>query len=117
VVWWGKCPGEPSVYRKDYHEQRLAPFGQNRERIDHPCPRPLEQVAYVVELASVADSLVLDPFCGSGTTCVAAKMLGRRFIGIDISLEYCDIARSRLRAVDTGVPVKEAKAGQLPLFA
>lgn len=40
--------------------------------------------------------LVLDPMCGSGTTCVAAKMLNRRFIGIDISPEYCEIARKRL---------------------
>ena len=60
--------------------------------------------------------LILDPFCGSGTTCVAAKLLGRRYIGIDISEEYCQIARQRLEAVDTGVPVKEQKQGQLALF-
>jgi len=43
-------------------------------------------------------------------------MLGREYIGIDISEEYCQIARERLKAVDTGVPVKEARKGQLPLF-
>ena len=53
---------------------------------------------------------------GSGTTCVAAKMLSRRYIGIDISEEYCQIARQRLEAVDTGVPVKEQRQGQMPLF-
>jgi DNA modification methylase len=43
-------------------------------------------------------------------------MLGRKYIGIDISPEYCEIARQRLEAVDTGVPVKEQKVGQMALF-
>jgi len=42
--------------------------------------------------------------------------MGRRYIGIDISEEYCQIARERLKAVDTGVPVKEARACQMALF-
>jgi site-specific DNA-methyltransferase (adenine-specific) len=40
--------------------------------------------------------IVLDGFMGSGTTCVASKELGRKFIGIDISEKYCEIARKRL---------------------
>ena len=42
------------------------------------------------------NGLVLDPFCGSGTTCVAAKREGFDYIGIDISEEYCEIARRRV---------------------
>jgi len=84
------------------------------EKHDHPCYRSLEHTHWLVERFS--DEFVLDPFCGSGTTCVAAKRLGRNFIGIDISEKYCEIARQRLEAVDTGVPVKEQKAGQLALF-
>ncbi len=81
----------------------------------HPHTKPLD---LVIELLGRTDGdLILDPFCGSGTTCVAAKMLGRKYIGIDINEKYCDIARLRLAAVETGVPVKEAKAGQLALFA
>ena len=40
--------------------------------------------------------IILDPMCGSGTTCKAAKELGRKFIGIDISKNYCELAAERL---------------------
>ena len=85
-------------------------------KIDHPTPKPSELMVWCVENYSQPGDLILDPFCGSGTTCIAAKMLGRRYIGIDISEEYCQIARQRLEAVDTGVPVKERRKGQLPMF-
>jgi DNA modification methylase len=82
----------------------------------HPTIKPLNLMARFIQWHTAPNDLILDPFCGSGTTCVAAKMLGRRFIGIDISEEYCEIARQRLRAVETGVPVAEQKAGQMALF-
>ncbi|HUX54503.1 MAG TPA: site-specific DNA-methyltransferase [Williamwhitmania sp.] len=81
----------------------------------HPTQKPLYLMTYLINASSRPNELVLDPFCGSGTTCVAAKMLGRRYIGIDISSDYCEIARQRLEAVDTGVPVKEQRAGQMAL--
>ena len=82
----------------------------------HPTQKPDELFVKILKDYTSEDALVFDPFLGSGTTCVAAKMLGRSYIGIDISDEYCQIARERLRAVDTGVPVKEARAGQIGLF-
>ena len=82
----------------------------------HPTEKPLSLMVWCLENYSQPTDLILDPFCGSGTTCVAAKMLGRNYIGIDISPEYCEIARQRLEAVDTGVPVKEQRKGQMPLF-
>lgn len=87
-----------------------------KEKRVHPCQKPLGVMKWILERYSQPDELILDPFCGSGTTCVAAKMLGRSYIGIDISDKYCQIARQRLEAVDTGVPVKEQNKGQLPLF-
>lgn len=88
----------------------------NREIKYHPTQKPLPVMQWILERYSKPDELILDPFCGSGTTCVAAKRLGRRYIGIDISEEYCEITRQRLITVDTGVPVKEQKAGQEALF-
>ena len=82
----------------------------------HPAIFPEQLAIDHVRSWSNPDDVVLDIFSGSGTTCVAAKMLGRRYIGIDISEEYCNIARQRLEAVDTGVPVKEAQKGQGALF-
>ncbi len=82
----------------------------------HPTQKSLLLMERCVERFSQATQLVLDPFCGSGTTCVAAKILGRNYIGIDISKEYCEIARMRIKAVETGVPVKEQRQGQMPLF-
>lgn len=96
VIFWGKLPCEPSVYVKDWHVQSLAPFGAHRERIDHPCPRPLEQTEYVVSLASIEGQTVLDPFMGSGTTGVACVRSGRRFVGIEKDEKHCETARKRI---------------------
>ena len=83
----------------------------------HPCQKSLKVwIEFVKRFSPHKNDIILDPMAGSFTTCVAAKMLGRRYIGIDISPEYCQIAEERLRAVDTGVPVKEARAGQGALF-
>ena len=88
------------------------------DRIAHQHPAIFPELLAIDHIKSWSNEgdLVLDPMNGSGTTCVAAKMLGRRYIGIDISSEYCEIACQRLEAVDTGVPVREQKQGQQPLF-
>lgn len=60
----------------------------------HPCPKPIK---LFLRLLSFMDStIILDPFLGSGTTAVAAKQLGRKFIGIEIEEKYCRIAVKRL---------------------
>ncbi len=82
----------------------------------HPTQKPVQLLLWCIEKYSKPNDLILDCYNGSGTTCIAAKMLGRDYIGIDISEEYCQIARDRIRAVETGVPVKEQRAGQMGLF-
>ena len=84
---------------------------------EHPAIFPEQLAIDHISTWSNSNDIVLDIFSGSGTTCKVAKMLGRRYIGVDISPEYCKIAQERLDAVDTGVPVKEQRNGQLALFS
>lgn len=62
----------------------------------HPAEKDPEIVKQLIEWCSDASDIIFDPFIGSGTTAVAAIMTGRRFIGIDLDLDYCNIARERI---------------------
>ena len=63
----------------------------------HRTVKPLAICEYIIRLTTFSDSaIVLDPFVGSGTTALAAKNLGRKFIGIDINREYVEVALKRL---------------------
>ena len=98
------------------HWEPVLLYGENRFAFDakqfsantgagnsgHPCAKPLAVFQWLLD-ASKTEGVVLDPFCGSGTTCEAAKRLGRRYIGTDISKRYCEIARNRIR--DTEKPL------------
>ena len=63
---------------------------------DHPCPRKVGQVSFIVSWWTAQTDMVLDPFMGSGTTGVACAQLGRRFLGIEIEPRYFDIACKRI---------------------
>ena len=73
--------------------------GDSNNRL-HPTEKPVKIMQWCIEKAGFPMT-ILDPFCGSGTTLVAAKKLARHFLGFEIMPEYCAIARHRLAAVDT----------------
>lgn len=62
----------------------------------HSAVFPVDLPTWFIKLFTDGSSIVLDPFIGSGTTAVAAKQLGRKYVGIDINEEYCQMARQRL---------------------
>ncbi|HLJ91398.1 MAG TPA: DNA methyltransferase [Candidatus Angelobacter sp.] len=68
----------------------------------HPTQKPVSALLPLVEAFSKRGQVVLDPFCGSGTSLVAAKQLGRHFVGFDISPDYAAIATRRLNAHPQG---------------
>ena len=71
-------------------------FKRAGRRRDHPTEKPEAMLRYLIEKSSSPGELVLDPFAGSGTTCRAAKDLGRRFLGIEVDPVYAAIGRRRL---------------------
>lgn len=83
---------------------------------EHETQKPLPLMLELVSLFTDPGELVLDAFAGSGTTGVACLRLGRRFIGIEKDAKYAAIARERLRAEQDGLSLRDARAGQLPMF-
>jgi site-specific DNA-methyltransferase (adenine-specific) len=70
-----------------------------KSKVGHPAPFPEELPYRCMKLFSYRNDLVLDTFIGSGTTAVVAKKLGRRYIGFDISKEYCGLAEANLDSI------------------
>ena len=70
-----------------------------KERYGHPTIKPLEFIQNMVLNSSQPGDLVLDPYCGTGTTGVACEKLGRRFIGVEIEPKYCAASIERISEV------------------
>ena len=68
----------------------------NAKKIGHPAPFPIELPHRLINMYSYEGDIVLDPFCGSGTTCIAALQNNRSYIGYDIKKEYIDLANNRI---------------------
>lgn len=81
---------------------------EDQEAKGHPAPFPCDLARdHILSWSNVGD-VVLDPMSGSGTTCKVAKQLGRNYIGIDISEEYCELARNRI-LIPEGIPSMKKK--------
>ncbi len=81
---------------------------ERAKRVGHPAPFPIELPRRLIELYTFVDDVVLDPFCGSGSTCIAAAHSKRDYIGYELKKEYVDLAEKRLDAdVGNGTPAPE----------
>ena len=109
---------KPGGYRKPTEDQRresmidkktssewfqqiwTIPGASTRE---HPAPFPLELATRLIRMFSFSGDTVLDPFCGSGTTMVAALKNGRNSLGVEIDREYCRMAARRLKSENSSL--------------
>lgn len=92
--------GESDITRDEFMAATLSIWElppESAKRIGHPAPFPLALAERVVQLYSYVGDVVLDPFAGSGTTCVAAARLERRYVGYDVAPNYCALAEARLQ--------------------
>jgi DNA modification methylase len=83
-----------------YAKWEIAPEG-NMKKYGHPAMFPEHLVMRLLKLFSYQDDIVLDPFNGVGTTTLIARKLKRRYIGIDISEKYSEVAKGRIREYET----------------
>lgn len=79
----------------DYIESSVCPLSEKKHG-NHPTQKPLSILKYLLEMLSNPKDVILDPFMGSGSTCVAAAMSDRQYIGIELNDEYFKIAQNRL---------------------
>ena len=92
--------GESDISREEFMQSTLSIWEippESAKRVGHPAPFPLALAERVIKLYSYVDDVVLDPFSGSGTTCVAAKQAKRHYVGYEISEEYFRLAEGRLK--------------------
>jgi site-specific DNA-methyltransferase (adenine-specific) len=77
-----------------WHVRHLA--GTFGERVEHVCQMPVEVFERAIKATTNPGGLVIDPFAGTGTTLVAARDLGRRYLGVELCEETAELARRRL---------------------
>jgi len=87
-----------SYNKANRYDVMTFPVVPNKDRT-HPAEKPLLLLKHLIEALTSANGFVLDCFAGTGATCVAAKDLGRSYIGIELDLGYCAIAEKRLAAL------------------
>ena len=109
VIWDKLRPGLGGGIRYQHETILLCHLGKAQGRSSmfsvirslsggglHPHEKPIDVMTQLIRYASRSSEIVVDPFCGSGSTLVAAKLMGHRAVGIEIEERYCEIAAKRL---------------------
>lgn len=112
IIWARKSEKKPHYFNYDlmkqlnddkqmtdvWHLPAIAPWEKSCGK--HPTQKPLALLARIIMASTKQGEWVLDPFCGSSTTGIAANLLGRRYLGIDQELEYIEMSKNRREELD-----------------
>jgi site-specific DNA-methyltransferase (adenine-specific) len=96
--------GRPPLPKHPLGDVIDMPYSGNKL---HPTQKPVAALAPLVRSFTLPDELVLDPFAGSGSSCAAAMLTGRKYIGIELDAEYFDQASARLERVQERIAAKK----------
>jgi len=94
---------ESSISKEEFLEFTKSIWrfsAESAKKVNHPAPFPIELPYRLIQLYSYKNDVILDPFCGSGTTCLAAKKTERFYVGYDINTAYVENARKRLQQME-----------------
>jgi site-specific DNA-methyltransferase (adenine-specific) len=94
----GKCRWFDTSHKVNNVIRHIAPV---RVKGKHPTEKPVALAEYFIGPHSQEGDLVLDPFCGTGSTGVAAAKMDRKFMGVELDAKYCRVAQQRIAAVQT----------------
>ena len=131
-----KKPGAVPALKRFLDEMKGTPIdtiwddirpvqSQSRERTGYPTQKPLALLERIIQASSEEGEVVLDPFCGCATACIAAEKNGREWVGIDISSKAFDLVQTRMRQTklwDLGQPIhrtdipKRTDLGEVPNY-
>ena len=109
-------PGKKRWNRGGHAARWAYPQERQATRPEHPTPKPVALMMDLIQCFTEPGDVVLDPFCGSGSTGVACLRLNRRFVGFEKDARYAKLARERLVADERGLSVRDARAGQASIF-
>lgn len=116
LIFW-LIKDKPKVNKKDSFFKseiwRIEPSKNN----SHPAPFPTQLCENCIKLSTNENDLILDPFCGSGSTGVACKKTNRDFIGIELDEKYFNMAKQRIENGFIQEEITEEKLKEFPLFS
>jgi site-specific DNA-methyltransferase (adenine-specific) len=103
--------GRPPLPKQPLADIIDMPYSGNKL---HPTQKPVAALAPLIRSFSLPGELVLDPFAGSGSSCAAALLTGRKYIGIELDSEYCNQAAARLARVKGRIAAKRSSLQLIP---
>ena len=107
---WGNGKIPSSVWNEFYSGGQIS----SKERTGYPTQKPLALLERIIKASSNKGDIVLDPFCGCATTCVAAEKCGRQWIGIDVSVKAYELVQTRIKDEVYAEGLLKGADGNLP---